>query len=331
MQNTITFQQTGHDSFIDFIKAYAIVCVLIAHTLPAGFGEYIGSCLWLDMQVPLFVLVQSFHSLKRPSHIDLRKIIFRILFPFLIAQMVLCVLLSLFQDVKFPVLCESVIRGGGRGPGSYYPWIYIQLAILLPLVAPIFNNRRMSRTKYTLIAILICEFFEVLFSIISLPENVYRLLAVRYFFLIYLAILWVKDGIIINKTTISISFVSLVSIVYFSYFAVDDEPLFFNTAWKFHRWPCYAYVAIMGVGLLHALYLELSRFKIIESFCNILAKSSYEIFLVQMIVLEVWPKQSTNTICILFFKRLLIYFLCIVGGYWLCLVYKRFTKRFHLL
>lgn len=324
MQNLVSFKTVGHDPFIDFIKAYAIICVLIAHTLPAGLGKYIGSCLWLDMQVPLFVLIQSFHVLKRPSHFDVTKIIIRIIFPFLLAQAVIYILLHQFQDVSFSTMFDSIITGGGRGPGAYFPWIFIQLAIILPLMKPFLN--RGNRTQQIIIAILFCESFEILFSFINLPDNIYRLLAIRYLFLVYLASIWVKEGIKINTRMNILSLLSLLSIVYFEYFSIDDEPLFFNTAWKFHRWPCYTYLAIWGGYLLNALYSKLHKVNLINSMCGLLAKASYEIFLIQMIVLDVWPKQSDNSFFFLIFKRLLIYIICIVGGYWFFLSYRRLTK-----
>lgn len=244
MRNLVSFKTVGHDPFIDFIKAYAIICVLIAHTLPAGVDKYIGSCLWLDMQVPLFVLIQSFHAIKRPSHFDVTKIIIRIVFPFLLAQTIIYILLYHLHDLSFSAMFDSIITEGGRGPGAYFPWVFIQLAIILPLMSSLLS--RGNRTQQIVIAILVCESFEILFSLINLPENIYRLLAIRYLFLVYLASIWVKEGIKINKITHLLSFISLLSIIYFEYFSINDEPLFFNTAWKFHRWPCYTYLAIWG-------------------------------------------------------------------------------------
>ena len=44
---TITFNKSGYDPFIDYIKAFAIICVLIGHTFP--FPEYWGYRLFAGM------------------------------------------------------------------------------------------------------------------------------------------------------------------------------------------------------------------------------------------------------------------------------------------
>lgn len=130
MPYIITFNKDGYDPFLDFIKAYAIVCVLIGHVLLHH--DYWGYGLWAGMQVPLFILIQSFHGLKRKSNINWRRILTRVFIPFFIVQAM--IFLALLAIGEKPVnLCYAILSGG-EGPGSYYPWIYLQIAILLPFV-----------------------------------------------------------------------------------------------------------------------------------------------------------------------------------------------------
>lgn len=60
---TISFNTKGYDVFIDFIKAYAIMCVLFGHTFL--WLDKVGYGVWAGMQVPLFILVQAFHWYKK--------------------------------------------------------------------------------------------------------------------------------------------------------------------------------------------------------------------------------------------------------------------------
>ena len=76
----ITFNKSGYEPFFDFIKAYAILCVLMGHTIP--FLKETGYSLWYGMQVPLFVLIQSFHALKKESFFSIKKIISELFFHF---------------------------------------------------------------------------------------------------------------------------------------------------------------------------------------------------------------------------------------------------------
>ena len=83
----ITLNKSGYEPFFDFIKAYAILCVLMGHTIP--FLKETGYSLWYGMQVPLFVLIQSFHALKKENYsFSIKKISKRIIYPFLLIQII---------------------------------------------------------------------------------------------------------------------------------------------------------------------------------------------------------------------------------------------------
>lgn len=115
MYKVITFNKTGYDPFLDFIKAYAILCVLLGHTFP--FLHETGYPLWYGMQVPLFVLIQVFHVFKKDTYkFNIKKIIQRILVPYLLVQILpLCYVL--FQTIKGNSLIFSYINGEGTDQG----------------------------------------------------------------------------------------------------------------------------------------------------------------------------------------------------------------------
>lgn len=284
MTSAISFNRTGYDPFIDFIKAYAIICVLIGHTLPV---TYLGYGLWAGMQVPLFILIQTFHFYKKDfTRPNIKKIFQRVLIPFVVIGLLEFLVLFLFtaNDGFKQMLFKLLANGGAYGPGSYYPLIYAQIALLLPCFRLAFN--KLNRTQLIWFFLLLAEGLEVLCSFIQPPEWLYRLLAIRYLFLILLGWIWVKDGIILNSKMVILSVVSALLIIYFEYVAVyfhiDNEPWFFNTAWTFHRWPCYYFCANGLIYLLHVVWEWLHENEWINCCIKELAKSSYEIFLVQM-------------------------------------------------
>lgn len=338
MERTITFNKSGYDPFIDFIKAYAIVCVLLGHTIP--YLNYWGYGLWAGMQVPLFVLIQSFHFLKRdhPS-LSFKKIIWRVLIPYIFIQsLVFFYILCRYEGVALQNQLVSFIKSGGKGPGSYYPWIYIQIAILLPFI-----NRMVSKgTKKQLVVtfLIISELFEIVFSLIDMPDYIYRLLAIRYFFLFFLAWVWAKEGVVINSRTIILSIISFLSIVYFEYLSIDDEILFFNTAWKYHRWPCYYFVATGGMFLLNNMYMILIKNVIVSKIIKLLAQCSYEIFLIQMLLLYLYPEGMivnmfarlgivSNIVAgllSLITKVLIVFATSVITGYYFNIFYNRCVK-----
>lgn len=112
----ITFNTKGHDDFIDFLKAYAIVCVLFGHTFL--WLDKVGYCVWAGMQVPLFILIQTFHTYKKVSlKINIKRIIQRVLLPFIIIELLTFGLSLLIYDYSCNELIYKGLNGGGVWPG----------------------------------------------------------------------------------------------------------------------------------------------------------------------------------------------------------------------
>lgn len=327
MMKQVTFVREGYDLFIDFLKAYAIICVLIGHTIPKP--DLWGYLFWAGMQVPLFILIQTFHFYKKDSKINVGKLLKRIVLPFTIVSCFTFLIKLTFGCVSFKLLIiNGIENGGGYGPGSYYPVIYIQVALLLVLFKPLL--RRYNKQTLFWIFLVISVACEVVCSILDVPDFLYRLLAIRYIFLLFLGWLWVKEGLKVNWQTTLLCILSFLTIVYFQYFSmtIDNEPWFFNTAWKAHRWPCYFYVSH---GLVLMLYYVWQKIQMKEWVCTIakkLASASYEIFLVQMAVISLF---KCNTISIVdnnyvryTLWLVIVWSVSILGGMYFHKVYKRF-------
>ena len=275
MITNIKFNNQGHDSFIDFIKTYAIIWVLVGHGLSIQWLWNIGYPIWGGGQVQLVILVQVFHCYKRNQKpINWPQIFKRILIPFFIMELFIIGAFSLVGHIK----CNYF----GEGPGSYYPWVYLQFAVILPTIRPIFE--RFDKYTILLVFLFISILGEILCSLFDVSEETYRLLCLRYLFLIPLGWLWVRDGVIINKVTILLSIISLLTIIWFAYGNFDNEPLFFNTNWYNCHWICYFFVAWLGIYILYIVWNRIKNNSVIYKISSILAYCSYEIFLVQMVL-----------------------------------------------
>lgn len=284
MKQTVRLNTTGYDPFITFMKGYAILCVLLAHAIPNP--DATGYVFWGGMQVPLFLLIQTFHSFKKKPKLSFTKILKRVVLPFLLVQTCVIALLCKNGDV-----CNQLkisVIGGGQGPGAYYFWIYLQFAILLPLVYPLLS--KLKKSSLLILFLLISEGCEVISSVVAIPEPIYRLLCLRYLFLIYLGHEWVRQGIVINCKTLLLSAISLVAIVYFTYLDGSLEPVFFDTTWRYHRWVCYFYVAYLFAYLISLLFKVVSKVNWLDKFFKTLGESSWEIYIVQMAVFVLFSK-----------------------------------------
>lgn len=288
MIQTINFKKEGHDSFIDFLKAYSIVCVLLAHAIPHKAFDYIQFMVWGGMQVPMFILIQVYHVFKQGNRpgINFRRLWKRIVLPFLMSQIIIFVLLLLQSPLSYKEIVLNTIASGGNGPGSYFIWIYLQIALLLPILWSV--CRKYTRKQLITIFVGISVLFDILFSIINLPQPIYRLLATRYFFLIFLGLNWV-GGARINRSSILFSLLSLCAVEFFMYNTSDLEPIFFTTGWKTHRWVCYYYVAILLPTLLNQVFDSIKHRVRLLTFITKIGQCSYEIYLVQMAVFIFFP------------------------------------------
>jgi peptidoglycan/LPS O-acetylase OafA/YrhL len=122
---------------LDFIKGIAIISVILNH---AGIGEKYFYNYWNGQAVPLFITVSCIlgclslfknDSLKNYFAKEKVKTTFsRIFKPFILAQILLVAIYIVLN--KFSI--TEFLAHGGIGNGSYYPWLYLQLWVLMPFM-----------------------------------------------------------------------------------------------------------------------------------------------------------------------------------------------------
>lgn len=324
----ISFKKFGYDPFIGFLKAYAIICVIIAHNLPSFLWDYCLFRVWADMQVPMFILIQAFHAYKKGEKpkIKWNPFLKRIIIPFFIIQGLILSVKLIVGGGNFHDLINKFFINGGFGPGSYYFWIYIQIAIILVLIWSFV--KKLSRIQLTWAFLSLSIGCEVLFSLIQLPDSIYRLLAVRYLFLIPLSLIWIETGVVLTFKNVALSIISIGAVIFFSFSKMDLEPLFYNTGWATHRWICYFYLPILLTYLLWLLFKWLNKYQLLSSIIQQIANSSYEIYLIQMLVFVLVPASRLNFIQSAYVRIsiwiLLTFTLSITGG----LLFNRFEQRY---
>lgn len=330
MVKSVTFNKTGYDPFIDFLKAYSIVFVVVSHNLPVGWWKYCLFSLWGDMQVPMFILIQVFHSFKKGSKpiVKINSLLRRIVFPFFVIQAIILLYGILFGESSLhKLLINSILMGGG-GPGSYYFWVYLQMAFILVIIWPLVQ--KLSRIQITVLFLVVSIAFEFLFSLCHIPDFVYRLLAIRYLFLIPLALSWINEGVYLNLKSILFSLISIGAVLFFSFNNLNLEPLFYQTGWSTHRWICYFYVPVLLTYVLWIVFSKIKSYGILSSIVKTLAKSSYEIYCVQMLVFVVFEKYTLGFIELPLLRTIvwmcITFSLSILGGVYMHKVIELITS-----
>ena len=321
---TVPIKKVGHEPFIDYLKGVSILFVVLTHCLPLQ--NYLLCCLWSAQAVPIFLNIQAIHVYrgggKNRNNINIKKLFKRILKPFffvLTVQFLLLICVRGWENVY--ALTKQVIAGGGIGPGSYYVWIYLQFYFLLPFLMRMM--RGWSEVRIGCFFVILSIAMEILCSYADMPGWLYRLLAFRYLFLIYLGYLWVTKGIILNTWTIILSGVSIVFLLLLMYTNIDWEPWLCDSDWKIFHWPAYFYAAYLFPAMLYVCYKHLGS-KLNDLLCR-MGKYSYEIFLLQMFVFTFLPSaQRLDIIDNIYLTTILRVVLSTILSIAPVLLYKRY-------
>lgn len=321
----------AYDPFIDYIKGICILLVVITHCISPQVHDLTLFCVWGDMAVPLFLLIQVFHAYKHGAEnckFSIKKIWNRLIKWYLLAEIIILGLqtaIALHRGAGLGELYFEALMNLGIGPGSYYPYIYVEFAVILYLIRNLI--KKLKSWQLLVSFILLSELSEIVCSMIDMPQNVYRLIFFRYIFLIWLGVMIVRKGIVINKINCVLSVVSIVFVIFFTYSHYDLQPFIFTTAWKVFHWMCYFYVANIYILAIYGSYTLLNK-KFGTSLIENMGKYSWEIFLVQMAyftlpIREVMNKVVPHSLTSLVFP---------IVGLVLCigtvLVYKEKKKSF---
>lgn len=283
----LQLQHEGHDPFIDYLKGLSILFVVLNHCLPSEFTEKTLFCIWGSTAVPLFLLIQVFHAYKNGiSHVTIsyNKIWHRVVWPFLLTETFIIGFYFFkqvaFGDTSITQFAKTVLLWGGIGPGSYYPWIYIQFSILMPIVGIVL--RRIKGQWLLFLFIVVSTLIEIIGANI-IPMRIYRLLFLRYLFLFYLGYILATRGIIINRWTTIIAIISMTATILFFYSDIYIYP-FNNQKVSICNWICYLYVAYGFLRFLKWSHHYICLYHPIYKTFQWMGKHSYEIFLSQMLV-----------------------------------------------
>ena len=280
----------GDEPLLDYLKGIAILMVLLNHGT-GGLNGMLQYPLWVEQAVPIFLLIQVFHAYKKDAVVypKLPKIWHRILKPFLVIQSIFLVYTigkGVYKGLDLSESLTHMLYSGGSGPGSYYIWVYIQMAILCPLMY------RLATSKFAVwIFAGISLGMEIMCSTIEMPDDVYRLLCIRYVFLIYLGYLWAKKGILLTTKTICLSILSAAAILVLNYAhqhqpVISFEPWVFDTDWTSFHWFTY----FLPWSFLPFVICKCYQIKPecrLNKLVLLCGKRSYEIFLWQMLVFGV--------------------------------------------
>ncbi len=276
-------RQIDRQKSIDIIKGICILFIIITHYSWSD-SERLRLLFpfWVDMAVPIFMIISGYvnaNSFRKKNITSLLKSynkqyvfkrLIRYTSPFIIAFCIEIFAIIIKSEFNYSLIeIIYLYLQGGIGPGSYYYPVLLQFIVVFPII---YHIIRIYDYKGLFYCFIINVSYEILKSAYMMNEECYRLLIFRYVFLIAFGCYFA-----IGKTHIKnlyFVFAILFSIIY-----IIIVKYFYVTPVITNYWSGTSIFAIFIVLPVVFLFNKKIYFKPIE----ILGKSSYHIFLTQMV------------------------------------------------
>ncbi len=278
---------------IDFIKAVAVMAVVVLHSLPVKTLYRLLAPFHVWHAVPLFMVVAGVNSALSASrqpesgfraHYSGRRLLRygrRLLAPFFLVWLLELAVLFLVRPPTPGKVIFSFFAGG-FGPGSYFIPIFVQHLLFFPLFLQVRDRCRDWHPWLFLLAMLgVALFFEYLCVAAGLGEKWYRLLYGRYFFAAVLGDFLVsRQGRLPFAGLLAVF--SCCYILAVSYGGITLPIVY--PAWGFQHAPAYFYTLFLFAGLWRVY----GSWAWADTFLLGIGRASYHIFLVQMAWFWLW-------------------------------------------
>lgn len=281
---------------IDYLKAIAVILVILTHALSKTQRLKIGGPFWISMAVPIFMIISGFTNTLSADKNNIDSLsqyftkeelipkLLRVILPYLVIVL-LELLLGIFQEVIFntgPFISFSLkdfifyFLTGGTTPGSYYILILIQFIFLYPFMFLAF--KKLGKNSIILF-FLVHLIFDALTTYLPIPAELYRVSIFRYLAFIVMGIALYYSYHTIRKYT---GWLTILSVIYiWTYAYLGYIPKLFskwtNTSLPIVFWALY--LVILGMK-----YLEKENRNLVTYLFSRIGKASYHIFLVQKII-----------------------------------------------
>ncbi len=279
--------------FVDVLKGIFIIFIIVLH-FPFDIAEtrqYLFP-FWLNMTVPFFMILSGYVSALsfQKKEIDtiekaykwpaiFHKII-RYTVPYAIAFAAEWIVFRAFGLYQVGIRTYGIFAlaldflRGGKGQGSYYFPIMIQLIFVFPIIYFVIRKYNLKGLGYCFLA---NAAFEILKTSYGMSETEYRLLIFRYLFVVAAGCFIAVGSVEKNYKTVILSLVCMGTGLGFAYlFSYTPYTPKIITFWQATSFLVCLFIVPGFWWLLRKVHF---RFKPLE----IIGKASFNIFLVQMI------------------------------------------------
>ncbi|WP_423188905.1 acyltransferase family protein [Alkalibacterium sp. f15] len=272
---------------IDFIKALAIISVILIHGLSNDTLYAILAPYYIWQTVPVFMILLGYNSAnsftkrgyERLSEIYNQQYLLkkakRILLPFTLIWFAQILIQFFYFDKTNIVDLLTSFFVGGYGPGSYFIPVIVQATLLAPILYLILKKQP---TKMMIILFFVSILIDLATYWLDISGSLYRLLIIRHIFSVTLGVWFslVKTRITFNWLLLpaALSFGYITAVHYFNYELVIEE------YWHSQHAPAYFYVLLLII--LGMKFFNIKKESVLEKSFILIGEASFHIFLTQM-------------------------------------------------
>ncbi len=282
-------------AWIDYLKAFAIILVIMDHSMNEVGKSTLGYFYIIRMAVPIFVLISGYNFSaaigKMGSICDwyrwkrIKKKLRYYLCPMLCVFIIWMIYNTALGRFTIPGTARAFcLQSFGRG--SYYFVIIVQLYFIFPFLY--YLIRKWKGRGYCIV-FCINILYEIILWLFPIPQSGYRIIGLRYIMLLALGI-WVYDKITNSsrtaKTVILLIISFIVGCIYIGFFIANQENavIFRYTVWPNTNLFSGLYIVPIFFAIVSLIQKRRIKIKWIHNIISLIGQSSYYILCTQMIM-----------------------------------------------
>lgn len=283
---------------------------------------------WIDMAVPMFMVISGYVNAKSFEIKNIRCLedayqksllitkLIRFLVPFLITFALETVIQIIFHRFTIKSFVIDFFHGG-YGPGSYYFPVMVQFIFIYPVIHFIVKKNGMKGVILCFIINLVYEFLQ---RISFVPEELYRLLGLRYISVISFGTFFALFPNVKIKWYIKtiVGMVGIIFIILVEYTSYSPKIIIYWT-----RTSC---IATLYIFPICSFLLKNRENKVKVAPIELLGKASFNIYLVQMVYYWCLSGRVYNFIDSIFIRIIMNFLICLIGGISFYFIENRITE-----
>lgn len=280
---------------LDYIKAFAILSVILLHTIPYGVLISTYSVLHIWQVVPLFVILMGFNLVRSKNEPDYNLSYFhkryqRVIKPFIpIFSISLILGFLLYRDQLYLGWLNLMGLMPKSGPGNYYITMLIQFILIAPVIYKAFSKRPKMTIMVLFLMDLAFQIFSMDYGLFDNIPYLYNANIIRYLSALALGMWISKDYKIKSKRNIWIMLGSIFSFIYLI-LGNAELVLLFDEGWRTQNILSFFYPTVLV--MLGLRFLPNRADTPLLNLIGTIGKASYHIFLIQMIYFALIPTYS---------------------------------------